>query len=930
MSLVCEASPGMQDETSAAPTWFPCSSAQERCWFIDAMKPGNTALNVALRWELKGTLGARTIEDAFSTVIERHEALRTRIIDQDGTPVQEVLPPFRLPLDIVDLSDLPEARRAEEILRLGRIEAHKPFDLARPPLIRTTLLRLAPDRSFLLLTIHQIAFDGWSIRLISHEFGTIAAAIDAGEPHGLPELQFHYGDYAAWQTAFYRSGRFEREVAYWRGQLESAPYFEVPGVRERQARPTFNGEIIAEILPDRLEAAMARATQAQGVTTFAFGCAVIAAVLRRLTGADDIVIGTQIAGRDETELEPIIGVFINNLVLRFDLSGQPTFLENLKRVNRIVQEALINQRMPFHRLVHVLKAPRDPRRMPLISINFTVLQQVMSCARYGTFELVGHPSLSAGSLYDLNFFMVQWPTGWRMALEYNQDLFDRSTSEAILRQWREFFELAVETGDFTIDDPAFQTRQAKTGSGGRVEDVEDVLNRQAEVAEAVVLAAGDDERTPARAFVIPRPNVEGSLDDLRAELLDRLRTSMTSTSLPDAIDVRMAFPRLPDGSVDRTALAQTIARKPAVLRAPSSSVRSRGDKEAVLLGIWRDVLDTWSIELDDNFFDCGGHSLLALRMLSRVRTAFGQGIDVTDLFAAPTVRSLAARIEIEPPKYADWTIVPIQPAGTRIPIIVINNTVIYYNLARRLGTDRPVIGVQMFDPEAEQPLEKRAFENIASDYVELIKAVRPSGPYILMGLCVAGAIAYEVARQLREAGHHVPLVIAADTWCPAYLARLPPLRSALFRLSYRWHVAKHHLRDLRSGARTLSEVLATYPSLRRTRILDVAAALGLVDKKPLGREDWGNRWFLPHLEEARDNYAVRPGKDTLVVLRSDEMILPFADQQLGWAAEAADRLVTADIPGWHTGMFQGAGAGRIAEVLAPLLAEADATVGPLK
>ena len=262
------------------------------------------------------------------------------------------------------------------------------------------------------MTVHQIVFDGWSIRNLAHESGTIAAALDAKGPHDLPELPLQYGDYCLWQKEYFASAGFEAETTYWKNKLSGAPYFEIFPDHERPTQPTYRGEIVAAILPSALGDKLEEAARKHNLTLFSFGCAVTALMLHRCSGGTDVVFGTQIAGRDEVDLENLIGVFLNNLVMRFDASGDPTFEEFVTRVNGTVQEALIHQRMPFHKLVEVLNPPRDSQRAPLISINFTVLRDVMDHRTYGAFELHGQPSLSAGSLYDLFIFMVHWPNGW--------------------------------------------------------------------------------------------------------------------------------------------------------------------------------------------------------------------------------------------------------------------------------------------------------------------------------------------------------------------------------------------------------------------------------------------------------------------------------------------------------------------------------------
>jgi non-ribosomal peptide synthetase component F len=229
--------------------------------------------------------------------------------------------------------------------------------------------------------------------------------------------------------------RLEKQTV-WKNKLSGAPYFEALPDHKRPSNPSYGGEILAAILPLALGDKLEEAARKHNLTLFSFGCAVTALMLHRYSGATEMIFGTQIAGRDDPDLENMIGIFLNNLVLRFDASGDPTFDEFLTRVNATVQDTLIHQRMPFHKLVEVLNPPRDSQRTPLISINFTVLRDL---------KLHGQPSLSAGSLYDL-FFMVHWPNGWRIAMEFNPDLFERRTAERVL-------EFMMATIEFAIFNP---------------------------------------------------------------------------------------------------------------------------------------------------------------------------------------------------------------------------------------------------------------------------------------------------------------------------------------------------------------------------------------------------------------------------------------------------------------------------------------------
>jgi Condensation domain len=434
--------PATGDELAARDSdelMFPCSAAQKRAWFVYSLQPGNPALNIALRWELRGAVEPSTIEQAFQHCTERHEILRTTFASNDGELIQTVASRFKVELAIINLTAEDEKTGREEAVALGEEEARRPFDIGQLPLIRLTLLFLAPDRAYLLVTAHQMIFDGWSIRLLAHEIGTMAEGLAANRPYDLPELPLQYGDYCLWQKEYLASKLLGEEIAYWKAKLAGAAYFEVDPDRERPARLSDRGELVAIVLPSEIGEGLEQASRRHNMTLFSFACGVAAAVLHRYTAKSDVIFGTQIAGRDDPDLENLIGVFINNLVLRFDLSGDPKFKELLVKANETVQDALIHQRMPFDKLVEILNPPRDPARTPLVSVNFTVLNDDREPKKYGAFCLSRQPSHPAGSIYDLNFSLLRWPDGWRLALEYKPELFEKTTAERLL----DFFSTAV-------------------------------------------------------------------------------------------------------------------------------------------------------------------------------------------------------------------------------------------------------------------------------------------------------------------------------------------------------------------------------------------------------------------------------------------------------------------------------------------------------
>ncbi len=412
---------------------YPASLAQSRFWVLDALDPGTPALNVAVRWTLHGHVTPDMAQAALQQTVARHEILRTALVEVDGSPVQLVRPSLTLPVRHYDLSGLDKADAAAEADRIGEEEARTPFCLEVPPLMRAALITFGRDTSRLLLTLHHAVCDGWSIGVIAEEFTSALA----GAPRR-PELPLQYGNYAEWQQAWLESPALEEATAYWRTQLAGLPYAAVPP--DHAAEERGRGAIASILLPRALTDEMSAAAMRQGCTPFSVALAALASVVQARARTDDVAIGTQVAGRTEVELEGMIGPFINTLVLRLDLSGSPAWDERVRRAASVVDQALHHHAMPFEALIRVLNPPRVRGRTPLFSVNFIFQRSFVAPSPQAGITLVDMPSHSAGALYDLNFFMVERPDGWRASCEYDTALFERSTVEAMLADWRSALE----------------------------------------------------------------------------------------------------------------------------------------------------------------------------------------------------------------------------------------------------------------------------------------------------------------------------------------------------------------------------------------------------------------------------------------------------------------------------------------------------------
>ncbi|MBA2448198.1 MAG: amino acid adenylation domain-containing protein [Chloroflexi bacterium] len=405
----------------------PLSFAQQRLWFLDQLVPGEPFYNLASALCLSGKLEVAALERSFSEITRRHETLRTTFHPIESRPVQVIAPATPLTLPVVDLSRLPETERDVAAVRLAQEEARRPFDLARGPLLRATLLRLGAEEHVLLLTLHHIASDDWSKGVLNRELAALYEAYAVGRPSPLPEPAIQYADFAVWQRERLRGEALEAQLAYWKRQLAGLPELDLPAARPRPPVQSFRGDRHSLLLPEALSEALKALSRREGATLFMTLLAAFQTLLARYTGQDDVVVGSPIAGRNRVEIEPLIGFFVNTLVLRTDLSGDPTFRELLARVRNVALGAYGHQELPFEQLVEALQPERDLSRNPLFQVTF-VLQNTPS-RPLQLRSLAVRPMVVDGAMekFDLTLSMRETEQGLEGSLRYSTDLFDGPT-----------------------------------------------------------------------------------------------------------------------------------------------------------------------------------------------------------------------------------------------------------------------------------------------------------------------------------------------------------------------------------------------------------------------------------------------------------------------------------------------------------------------
>src|SRR5579859_5531527 len=435
------------------------SFAQQRLWFFDQLEPGLSAYNIPAAIRLKGPLNLAALEQSLNEVIQRHESLRTTFGKEEGRPTQVIAPTLTIKLPVVDLRKLPPGERETEVRRRVTAEAQRLFDLSKGPLIRGTVLRLGDEEHVGLLTMHHIVSDGWSTGILVREMATLYVAFCAGGSSPLPALPIQYADFAHWQRQWLQGEVLETQIAYWRKQLAGAPApIDLPTGHPRPAVQTFRGAHQELVLPKHLAEGFKALSREEGVTQFMTLLATIKVLLYRYTSQDDLIVGTPIANRNRLETEGLIGFFVNALVLRTDLSGNPGFRELLRRVREVCLGAYSHQDLPFDRLVEELHVQRDLSRNPLFQVMFVLHHASLRTVELPGMTLSPVEGDSETAHFDLTLQVLDTEQGLTATFVYNSDLFEAATIARMLGNFQTLLEAIVADPEQRISDLPLLTK----------------------------------------------------------------------------------------------------------------------------------------------------------------------------------------------------------------------------------------------------------------------------------------------------------------------------------------------------------------------------------------------------------------------------------------------------------------------------------------
>ncbi|WP_445251739.1 MULTISPECIES: non-ribosomal peptide synthetase [unclassified Microcoleus] len=445
----------MQQETEVFV--FPASFAQQRLWFLNQLAPGNPFYNVSTALRLTGSLNLSSLEQTFNEIVQRHETLRTTFTLLEGELVQVIAPILTVSIPTIDLQNLSPNQQETAALQLATDAAQCPFDLAAGPLFKVTLLQLSETEHILLLNLHHIVADGWSIGVLIRELGTLYTAFVKNGISHLPALPVQYADFAEWQHQWLQGEVLETQLAYWRQQLNGITALNLPTDRQRPAVPSYRGAKQFIMLSPALSEALKSFSQQESATLFITLLAAFQTLLYRYTGQVDIAVGTPIANRNLSEIEALIGFFVNSLVLRTDLSGNPTFRELLHRVKNVAMAAYAHQDLPFEKLVEEMHPDRELSRNPLFQVSFSLQNTPVAAL-----ELPGIAGeaidFDAGTAkLDLECHLWENAGSIQGQFVYSTDLFDSGTIARMAGHFQTLLEAIVANPKQHLSDLALLT-----------------------------------------------------------------------------------------------------------------------------------------------------------------------------------------------------------------------------------------------------------------------------------------------------------------------------------------------------------------------------------------------------------------------------------------------------------------------------------------
>jgi thioesterase domain-containing protein len=669
---------------------YPASLAQRRLWFLHQLQSPTSAYNVHVGLWLYGHLDLAALQYSLQEVLDRHEILRTTFALDGSELIQVVSPSYSVTVRVTDFSGFPEPYPAAYAFARRQVES--PFDLSSGPLYRFHVLRIGPEEHVLLCAMHHIITDAWSMQVFTKELAILYEARTKGTTPSLPELTIQYGDYSEWQGRWLDSEVAQRELAFWKRTLEHATaLLELPYDAPRPAEQTLEGATLALEVPGEISAAVASLAKRHKVTPFMVLLSVFKVLLYRYSGEPDISVGVPVAGRSQIETEALIGFFVDTVVLRDDLSGNPSFLELLAQVRATTVNALANADVPFEKVVETLRPERNLSFNPLFQVMFSVIKSAIRSHAFGNLQAYPYVIYASTSILDLSATFVEDSDGkWWLQFDFNTRLFKHDRIVGMFHDYMTILGLIAEDpkthiGDLSVAGATQANTIARKASARKSHG-----NRQHTCNRAIV---GHQGQAPEK-------------NDAQQELL---------------------------------------------------------------VEIWKDVLGVEEVGVHDNFFDVGGHSLLAARLTAQIQEATGRAIPVSAIFRSPTIATLVELIRNPVVSQPDPIALKLREGANRIPFFAVvapgADSLGFAMLARHMGEHDSLYKLQGTGPGVwGRPFQKEELRTLAQQYIAALRTVQPAGPFCLVGMCDGILIAQEMILELESRGEEVALLAILDTW----------------------------------------------------------------------------------------------------------------------------------------------------------------------
>ncbi|PAX59719.1 condensation domain-containing protein [Brunnivagina elsteri] len=919
---------------------LPLSISQERLWYQHQFEPSSSLNNIITAYRIQGNLNIEWLRKIQSEIVHRHEILRTTFPRVNGKPKVMIAPDWDdLPITLEDLQSVPAAEREEVAHQRAIAESRRPFDLEKGPLLRLHLIRVAPDDHFLSMTLHRVMADGVSVDIFFREIVTLYEAFLLDKPASLPELPIQYLDYAYWQRQKLQGEFLASNLYYWKQHLEgSIPVLNLPTSRPRPSVQSFNTLRRRLIFPKTLNDALNALAQQEETTLFTTLLAALKVLLYRYSGKDDLVICCSNAGRNRAEVEPLIGPFFNTLALRTHLDGDPSFRKLLGRAKKTTLDGFAHQELPFEQLIAELGTSNNRGRSPLFQMFFALNPSWKDGNTLSSAELPGIVfDTMFGYLYtgktkfDLFLVARESEEGLQLLFEYNSDIFDSDVILPIMDYFRTLLESIVTNPDEPISKLALLT---SVEQGQLLED----WNR----SETYIL---DRYLQPTPMGVLGEVYIGASKIDDQANGESLIANPFKPGERLYKTGTVGRY--RPDGSIEYIEETESADLESPTPVKEKKYVASRDAIEEQLTEIWERVLNIQPIGIQDNFFDLGGHSILAVLLFSQIEETFGKNLPLSTLLQSSTIE-LQAKLLREDNLADAWSpLVKIKVGDTnntnKPPLFCIHgggfNVLIYRHVAENLAPDQPVYGLQARGLDGDQTVIADRLEDMATDYIQQIKTVQPQGPYLLAGLSNGGNIALEMAQQLNARGEKVSLLAMFDCYAPDGIKLLPTKQRFFSSLQYalRYSLPRFATKVRDKGLlATLSKVEPlkssdkennpkegkTTVKPKATKKLDINSAMDRISQYILEHSPWV--FFSPkaqlrdvessvgdnikQLEETYSNihkaYTVKPYPGRITLFKAGEVPPGFhVDPLLGWGKIAAEGVELHHIPGHHTSLM---------------------------